>query len=184
MKKVCISFLALAIIILITAGYIAARGEKPTTEYLRIHIRADSNSDADQNVKYKVKDAVVEFLTPYLAACDTREKADETIKTLIPRIERVADGVLGENGFGYSSEALIRNEKFPTRVYGELTLDCGYYDALIINLGSGKGDNWWCVVYPPLCFTGEGQNYVYKSKIYEIIKRFYEKQGGKNEKSD
>ena len=91
MKKVCISFLALAIIILITAGYIAARGEKPTTEYLRIHIRADSNSDADQNVKYKVKDAVVEFLTPYLAACDTREKADETIKTLIPRIERVAD---------------------------------------------------------------------------------------------
>ena len=184
MKKVCISFLALAIIILITAGYIAARGEKPTTEYLRIHIRADSNSDADQNVKYKLKDAVVEFLTPYLAACDTREKADETIKTLIPRIERVADGVLGENGFGYSSEALIRNEKFPTRVYGDLTLDCGYYDALIINLGSGKGDNWWCVVYPPLCFTGEGQNYVYKSKIHEIIKRFYEKQGGKNEKSD
>ena len=86
--------------------------------------------------------------------------------------------------FTVGSEALIRNEKFPTRVYGELTLDCGYYDALIINLGSGKGDNWWCVVYPPLCFTGEGQNYVYKSKIHEIIKRFYEKQGGKNEKSD
>ena len=59
--------------------------------------------------------------------------------------------------------------------YGDFTLEQGFYDALIIELGSGKGDNWWCVVYPPLCFTGKGANYVYKSKILEIIKRFSEK---------
>ena len=67
-------------------------------------------------------------------------------------------------------------EEFPTRVYGGLTLENGFYDALIIELGSGKGDNWWCVVYPPLCFSGEGTNYVYKSKLKQIINDFYEKQ--------
>ena len=176
MKKVCISFLALAIIFLIAAGLFLQKAEdSPRKEYLRIHIRAESNSEEDQGGKYKVKDAVVEFLTPYIAACDTRKKADETLSLLLPDIERVADATLKNSGFGYKSSARLKNEKFPTRVYGSLTLECGYYDALIVNLGSGKGDNWWCVVYPPLCFTGEGKNYVYKSKIHEIIKRFYEK---------
>ena len=185
MKKVCISFLALAIILLSVIGAtLPQTGAEKNKEYLRIHIRAESNSDADQNVKYAVKDAVVEFLTPYIAACDTRKKADETLNLLLPDIERVADATLKNSGFGYKSSARLKNEKFPTRVYGSLTLECGYYDALIVNLGSGKGDNWWCVVYPPLCFTGEGKNYVYKSKIYEIIKGFYSKQGGNNEKSD
>lgn len=185
MKKVCISFLALAIIFLIAAGLFLQKAEdSPRKEYLRIHIRAESNSEEDQGVKYKVKDAVVEFLTPYIAACDTKKKADETLNALLTDVERVADETLEKYGFSYKSNAGLKREKFPTRVYGELTLECGYYDALIINLGSGKGDNWWCVVYPPLCFTGEGKNYVYKSKIYEIIKSFYEKQGGNNEKSD
>lgn len=184
MKKICISFSALAIIFLIAAGMCLKKTDNYNTEYLRIHIRADSNLDADQNVKYLVKDAVVEFLTPYIAECDTKKKADETLTALIPRIEEVADKVLTENGFSYKSAASVKNEKFPLRTYGELTLESGYYDALIINLGSGKGDNWWCVVYPPLCFTGEGKNYVYKSKIYEIVKKFYEKKGGNNEKND
>lgn len=185
MKKACISFLALAIIFLTaTALYLEKNDQNVKTEYLRIHIRAESNSEEDQNVKYKVKDAVVEFLTPYIADCDSKEKADETLKKLLSDIERVSDAVLKENGFKYKSRARLKNEKFPSRVYGTLTLESGYYDALIIELGSGGGDNWWCVVYPPLCFTGEGKNYAYKSKIYEIIKRFYEKQGGNNEKSD
>ena len=139
---------------------------------LRIHIRADSNEQKAQAVKYKVKDAVVEFLTPYIAECDTKEKAEKTISELLPNIQSVADKVLQEQGFIYKSTAEINNENFPTRSYGDFTLEQGYYDALIVKLGSGKGDNWWCVVYPPLCFTGSGTNYVYKSKIAEIIKNF------------
>lgn len=184
MKKICITFSALAIIILIAAGLYLPKNEGVKTEYLRIHIRAESNLEADQNVKYRVKNAVVDFLTPYIAECDTREKADRVLKSLIPRIEEVANDTLSKNGFDYKSEAAFKKEEFPTRVYGELTLEKGYYNALIINLGSGKGDNWWCVVYPPLCFTGEGSNYVYKSKIYEIIKKFYNRKGGENEKNN
>ena len=170
MKKYCLMFLSFLILI---AGFLGANIKETKTEYLRIHIRADSNDEKDQAVKYKVKDAVVNFLTPIIADCTDKAQAERALSSNLSRIESVADSVLKSNGFDYKSTAAINNEKFPTRNYGELTLNCGYYDALIINLGSGKGDNWWCVVYPPLCFTDAGTNYVYKSKIYEIIKKFF-----------
>lgn len=172
MKKAFISFIAVAVIV---AACVVAAGIFPQgkTEYLRIHIRANSNEEIDQSVKYAVKDKTVDYLTPYLADCDTRQKAEDVLRSLLPAICEVADGVLKENGFNYRAKARINNEKFPTRVYGDLTLDAGYYDALIIELGDGKGDNWWCVIYPPLCFTGGGRNYTYKSKIAEIIKSFF-----------
>ena len=62
--------------------------------------------------------------------------------------------MLEARGFTYRSSVKLAVERFPTRTYGDLTLGEGYYDALIVNLGSGEGDNWWCVVYPPLCFLG------------------------------
>jgi stage II sporulation protein R len=81
--------------------------------------------------------------------------------------------VLSDNGYYYGARAEIRTENFPTRVYDDLTLEAGVYDALIIELGSGNGDNWWCVIYPPLCFTGGTSSVTYRSVIYDIIKRFY-----------
>lgn len=170
MKKVCISFALLTIIILIIAGF-GFQGTAP--EYLRIHIRANSNAEVDQAVKYRVKTAVVDYLTPYIAECDTKEKAIGVIGTLLGGIEDTAEAVLRANGFSYGAHADVRREEFPTRVYGDFTLEAGIYDALILELGSGEGDNWWCVVYPPLCFVGEGSgNYIYKSKLLEIIERF------------
>ena len=171
MKKICITFFIIAIIVLSVVGMNA----KPQTEkeYLRIHIRANSNETVDQTVKYQIKNAVVEFLTPKIAECDTKKKAESLLASNLEEIEKVADSVLNENGFSYSSKAGVRNELFPTRKYDDLVLDGGYYDALIIELGDAKGDNWWCVVYPPLCFTGEGQGYQYKSKIKEIIDNFF-----------
>ena len=84
----------------------------------------------------------------------------------------VATQVLKEQGFAYSASAEIKKESFPTRVYGEYTLPAGEYSALIIRLGSGKGDNWWCVVYPPLCFASTDTDVIYKSKIQEIIEKW------------
>ena len=140
--------------------------------YLRVHIRADSNEAEAQAVKYQVRDAVVAYLTPIVASCETKAEAMEKIEKSLGGIERTATGVLRKNGFSYGARASVRREEFPTRVYDGVTLDAGVYDALILELGSGKGDNWWCVVYPPLCFTG-AQNVVYKSKIAEIIKNFF-----------
>ena len=173
MKKFCISFLIVAIIILSGIGLCLPETEMKT-EYLRIHIRADSNSTLDQAVKYEVKDAIVEYLTPYIAECNTKQKAQTLLTDRLKEIESVADGVLIANGFQYKSSAKVKNEKFPTRIYNEIELESGFYDALIINLGSGEGDNWWCVVYPPLCFQEDtGVSYVYRSKIKDIIDNFF-----------
>ena len=141
-------------------------------EYLRIHIRANSNQQFDQEVKYKVKDEIVDALIPILSEVDSFDKAVKTIENNFDYIESVANSVLEKEGFSYKSSVGIKNEYFPTRTYENVTLEEGYYDALIVNLGSGEGNNWWCIVFPAFCFTKttKSDNIVYISKIWDIIK--------------
>lgn len=175
---------AVAVVLLIAAVCALAvlfgnRGEAVVSAenaaYLRVHIRANSNSEEDQAVKYLVRDKVVEYLTPTVADCETKEEAMDKIGDKLSEIAAVADGVLKANGYDYGAKASLRQEEFPTRVYETVTLAAGVYDALILELGTGTGDNWWCVVYPPLCFAAGNQNIVYKSKIAEIIQEFFNK---------
>ena len=173
MKKYCILF-GLLFIIILTVAVTAQKSPAPEPEYLRMHVRANSNSAEDQAVKYEVKEAIVEYLTPVAASAESKEEAVAALEAALPGIERTANAVLAENGFAYLSRAEIRAEEFPTRVYDGVTLEAGVYDALIVELGSGKGANWWCVVYPPLCFAGEtGANVQYRSRIWEIIHDFF-----------
>ncbi len=175
MKKfIAAGFILIALIA--AAVYIGGSLNVPVrteADYLRIHVRANSNEQVDQSVKYIVKDEVVKFITPYAAQCVDKNTAIELIESILPEIEEVCDRTLKENGFDYTSRAQVRAEQFPTRVYGDLTLEAGLYDALIIELGTGTGDNWWCVIYPPLCFTSGTQNVEYRSAIYEIIKKWF-----------
>ena len=188
MKKLCIIFL-LSIIISLTAlgiggdfgqlnvneATMSAMNEKNAqeNEYLRIHIRADSNEQKAQSVKYFVRDKIVEYLTPLVAFYPDKVSALQGVDAHLPQIEQVAKKALQEKGFAYGASAVLKRERFPSRVYDGALLPAGEYDALIIYLGSGQGDNWWCVVYPPLCFASpSGENVVYKSKIAEIIRKF------------
>lgn len=142
---------------------------------VRIHIRANSNSDADQKIKLVVRDEVVNYLTPYLAGCESKTDAEKVIDENKTGIAETARSVLRENGFGYTVSVRLTREKFPFRKYGDVSFPEGVYDALIIELGTGEGDNWWCVCFPPLCFVpedGENENFRYKSRIVEIIKKF------------
>ena len=147
------------------------------SDYLRIHIRANSNDEIDQNIKYKIKDEFVNFLAPQLAFCNTKQEVVDMILSQKQNLENLANCILKDNGFYYSSKVKINQEMFPTRSYDGHTLESGIYDALIVELGSAKGDNWWCVIYPPLCFTeyskSSSLSVVYKSKILEIIKQFF-----------
>lgn len=170
MKKLCISFLLIGIITLI--AIVGVNNSNNYVEYLRIHIRANSNSEIDQNVKYQVKSLAVEYLTPFIAECNTKEQAEKVLTENKEILENKIDLLLEQKGFNYSSNIAIRNEKFPTRVYEDFTLEEGFYDAVVIELGKAEGDNWWCVVYPPLCFIGNESNIVYKSKILQIIQNF------------
>ena len=172
MKKIICIVVALVVLVAI----IAAVPSNTNADFLRIHIRADSNDAADQNVKYEVKGAVVDYLTPYLCNATTKKKAMSIVQSHLRDIEAVCDKVLARNGFTYKSHAKLTEEQFPDRTYGDVTLAAGVYDALIIELGSGSGNNWWCVVYPPLCFVGgegNGTNHItYKSKLLEIIEQW------------
>ena len=178
MKKVIAILSAFAILIVGTVLVCSYNYRQEEESYLRVHIRANSNQEADQAVKYQVKSAVVDFLTPKLANGKTFAEAYDILNENLDQIESVANNVLQENGFEYKSKARLNEEYFPTRSYGEYTLENGYYDALILELGSGTGNNWWCVVYPPLCFIGKegnnANNIKYKSKLVEIVQKFFD----------
>ncbi len=167
------SLFAIFLICLIVGGIALFTTPKNNITYLRIHILANSNSQADQSVKYEVKESIVEFLTPLLTGGTTVEKAKQIVQSNLTQIEESANKTLNLKGFCYSASAGLKQEFFPTRVYDDLTLESGVYQSLIIRLGQGEGDNWWCVVYPPLCFVSQNSaGVVYKSKLLEIIKSF------------
>ena len=170
MKKACISFFGILIIIALIV-FSAGKGEqKADTEYLRIHIRANSNDEKDQSVKYEIKDMVVAYFTPLVENVTTKAEAERIFESEKSNVNALIDGFLIKKGFDYKANTVIRNELFPTRVYEDVTLTSGYYDAVIIELGEAKGDNWWCVVYPPLCFTQE--KVTYRSYIIDFINGF------------
>ncbi len=172
MKYILAGIAVVGIVLILVFCPMNILGGRVENEYLRIHIRANSNSQEDQRVKYKVKEAVVDALIPLLADIDEFEEAKVVMSENFDFIEMVANETLNKEGFYYGCRASIDNEYFPTRIYDSLTLEEGYYDALILRLGSGEGDNWWCLVYPAFCFTNSQKidNIVYISKIWEKLK--------------
>ena len=168
MKRINI-FLCLVLILSLAAITLSCSAYKEKkSDYLRIHIRANSNSDADQEVKLKVRDEVVKYLTPLFCDLKSASEAKKVAKKNENNIVSIADKVLQKEGFSYKSSCNVTREVFPTRKYGDLTLESGEYDAIIVSLGEGNGNNWWCVAFPPLCFIGAGEGEVeYKSYLWE-----------------
>ena len=172
MKKV---WAILAIIIMGVLLVVGTTYKEVNTQYLRIHIRANSNLQVDQLVKYKIKDAIVEVLTPHVASCDSFEDVKIMLQNNLSLVDNITNSVLKQNNLNYTAKSKLATEEFPTRTYNEFTLEQGIYDALIVELGKAEGDNWWCVIYPPLCFTStnSGSNVMYKSRILEMIQNCF-----------
>ena len=169
LAPVIVAVVALLVIVL------CAPSSSANADFLRIHIRADSNNEEDQSVKYVVKQAVVDFLAPYLANATSKQAAMSVVRSQLANIKHVCDKTLAQHNKNYLATVKLCQETFPDRCYNGVTLPSGVYDALIIELGSGSGNNWWCVVYPPLCFVGESngtQKVQYKSKLLEIINKW------------
>ena len=181
-RSLIIFFLCLIISVFTLLGLVfnKTNGEKllsvETSNLLRIHIRANSNQVIDQEIKYKIKDEFVDFLTPFVVSCNSLEQAIQMIENKKQELIAISNKVLKENNFEYETNIKIGKEYFPTRSYNQYTLNSGVYNSIIVELGTGEGNNWWCVIYPPLCFTNfsnNNQNIVYKSKIMEIINKFF-----------
>ena len=119
----------------------------------RLHIIANSDLDEDQSLKYKVRDNIISYMNDICRDASSKEDAIKLVQKNIDNFTKIADYTIMENGFSYTSSVEIGNYKFPTKNYGDVTLPSGYYDALEIKLGSNSGQNWWCVLYPSLCFV-------------------------------
>lgn len=135
---------------------------------IRLHIIADSDSDADQNVKLQVRDAVLKNIGDKMSVSDKDECKSEIIENL-DEVEKIADEVLRENGFNYTSHAEYGKFYFPEKSYKSMTLPAGEYYGVRIVLGSGQGHNWWCVMYPPLCFK-EGEEVTLSRESEKILR--------------
>lgn len=120
---------------------------------LRLHIVADSDEQVDQSVKLRIKEAVLQELEPVLAEASSKEEVMEAVNDNLEELVLLADKILEEGGFEYRATAGIEQCEFPVKVYGDLTLPAGVYDSLQIRLGRAKGKNWWCMIYPKLCFV-------------------------------
>jgi stage II sporulation protein R len=121
-------------------------------ELLRFHVIANSDSPYDQEVKIKVRDAVLAYLAPKMKGLDSSGKTREVIENNRTNIITVANQVLAMYGANYKAGMEIGQFEFPVKLYGTVVVPAGKYEAVRITLGQASGKNWWCVLFPPLCF--------------------------------
>ena len=144
--------LLIAILISFAWGTWADRTQQQLSDkVLRLHVLANSDSEADQALKRKVRDSVLETASAILADCPDRETAEQRLSAALPEIEDAARARIAAEGGKQTVTAELRPTVFPTREYEDFTLPAGEYLALRVVLGEGEGHNWWCVVFPPLC---------------------------------
>lgn len=161
-------------------------------EVLRLHIVANSDSDADQSLKLKVRDRVLDLEKELWKESKNKEEAIATVNENLDYIVKEAQKVVNENGYSYPVKGEVAVCSFPTKNYKEFTLPAGYYDALKITIGEGKGKNWWCVLFPEIClgtatdFKGviseESENIVRKPQNYKVKFKVIEVYHGLKEK--
>jgi len=149
----------IGVVILLTAslgwvyGAAVHSGDYTKVGIIRLHILAHSDSQEDQLLKRKVRDAVIEHMKPYMEVSTNKGTAEQTINEHMPEIQDIAQQVVLENGYDYPVAIELGNHPFPTKSYGTLALPAGNYQALRILIGDAQGQNWWCVLFPPLCFV-------------------------------
>lgn len=152
-RYVAIFFLLILYIFVLIVGYTSTVSAKISDSVFRLHVVANSDTNFDQELKYKVRDAVISYFNSISKDISTKEQAISLIDENINNITAVAKSTILENGYNYDVTVSTGNFEFPTKVYGDVSLPAGMYDAVKIEIGEAKGQNWWCVMFPPLCFV-------------------------------
>ena len=160
--------------LLILGGIIIAcvPTKKIDYDYLRIHIKANSNLSVDQDIKLEIKNLIVGELSSKVCTIGSKQQAVSLVKTNLQQVEKLCNILLKNRGFNYAAKIHIVNEFFPSRVYDNIVLESGYYDAVVVELGEAQGDNWWCVMYPPLCFVNKNEN-ITQIKFKSVISKLF-----------
>ena len=134
---------------------------------LRLHVKANSDTKADQQLKLAVRDAILAQAGKAFSTATTKEQAKLICEESLEKIEAIAENEMRKRGYSYSAHAQISDKFFTTKDYGEFTFPAGVYTALTVELGSGEGQNWWCVLFPPLCLTDGVFSEEENEKLYD-----------------
>lgn len=126
-------------------------------QVVRLHVLANSDSEADQALKLRVRDAVLAQAEPLLREVRSQEEAETALSGNLEALAQAGQAVAAQAGYDYPVRAELTTSYFPTREYEDFSLPAGYYRALRVEIGAAEGHNWWCVVYPPLCTVGVTQ---------------------------
>lgn len=154
---------------------------------IRFHVIANSDSDEDQNLKLKVRDEVIEYLYPMLKESKSLDESRKILLDNEDEVNNIAQDVIKGNGYNYKTKIQLSHENFPEKSYGNIILPQGNYEAFRIIIGSGEGRNWWCVMFPPLCFIDVTKGKVEEDESKKELDREVEKNrddGSKSEEDD
>ena len=156
MKKILnfslLIFLLFLYVFISAQSYVTAVSSNLSNAVFRLHVIANSDTDEDQALKLQVRDALLDFMNNICADCSTKEEAISIAQEHQNDFEKIATQTILDNGYNYSVKINIDNFYFPTKNYGDISLPAGLYDALRVEIGEAKGQNWWCVMFPSLCF--------------------------------
>lgn len=188
MKKIVLIF-CICVICLVAVKPLNTKSSPPEYEsVVRFHVKANSNKAHDQAVKLLVRDEVVEFASTVTEGCKNAKEAAEKLSENFGAMEAIADRILLENGFSYTATAYLVREQFPEKDYGGTVFPEGIYTAVRLELGSGEGDNFWCVLFPPICLADscteeileeyeidefKEKRYIVKFKLWESLKKLF-----------
>lgn len=155
MKKILTSFtlfiLFVVFLFCITNNYTNAVSSNLSNNFFRLHILANSDSKSDQELKLKVRDNIIKYMNNQ--NFKTKAEASNYVQNNLSKFYEIAEQTIFDNGYNYSVNIQIGNFYFPTKNYGNISLPAGFYDGIKIEIGEAEGQNWWCSLFPPLCFV-------------------------------
>lgn len=153
-KYILILFALLVLFVFITlSSYATTISQDLSDNFFRLHIIANSDTTEDQDLKLQVRNNIIEYMNTLSYDGLSKENAISLTKQHISEFQEIAEKTISNYGYNYSVNLSIGNFYFPTKHYGNISLPAGYYDALKIEIGEAKGQNWWCSLFPPLCFV-------------------------------
>ena len=173
MKKIKLRIISLSLLLLtiITISTLhiygeVSRVEKISSNYkdklIRFHVLANSDSEEDQKLKLKVRDEIIKYLQPLLKKSKSIEESEKIILSENENIKRISKNIILENGYNYEVKVNLEYSQFPAKQYSNIVLPAGEYKSLRVIIGDGEGKNWWCVMFPPLCFVDENNGVIDK----------------------
>lgn len=151
--SILLLFLLFIYILISASSYVNAVSKDISESVFRLHVIANSDTKQDQELKLKVRDKVLAYMNTICKDATDKSSAILIANNHINEFKQIALDTIKENGYDYDINIKIGNFSFPTKTYGDISLPSGYYDALRIEIGEAKGQNWWCVMFPPLCFV-------------------------------